>query len=60
MGTVALFIVKVADNLSETERPSDAEIDFGRRFAPMEVVVRKLMYELGMVDAIKQAQARGK
>ena len=45
--------------ISETELPSDAEIDFVRRFAPMEVVGRKLMYELGMSNAMKQAQARG-
>jgi hypothetical protein len=30
-----------------------------RRFAPLEVVRRKLMYELGMSNAMKQAQARG-
>lgn len=52
--------LKVADNISETERPSDAEIDFVRHFAPSEVVGKKLMYELGMQNAIKQAQARGK
>ena len=52
--------LKVADNISETERPSDTEIDFVRRFAPTEVVGRKLMYELGMINAMKQAQTRGK
>jgi glutaconate CoA-transferase subunit B len=52
--------LKVADNVTETERPSDVEIDFVRRFAPTEVVGRKMMYEMGMQNAIKQAQARGK
>ena len=52
--------LKVADNITETERPSSAEIDFIRRFAPTETVGRKLMYELGMVNTIKKAQARGK
>jgi glutaconate CoA-transferase subunit B len=52
--------LKVADNVTETERPSNAEIDFIRRFAPTETVGRKLMYELGMVNTIKKAQARGK
>lgn len=52
--------LKVADKVTETERPSDEEIDFVRRFAPTEVVGRKMMYEMGMQNAIKQAQARGK
>jgi glutaconate CoA-transferase subunit B len=52
--------LKVAHDLSETDRPSDAEIDFVRRFAPTEVVGRKLMYELGLGNAFKKAQARGK
>ena len=55
-----LFIVKLVDNVSETERPGNAKIDFVRRFASTEAVGRKLMYELGMVNAIKQAQVRGK
>jgi hypothetical protein len=49
----------VADNVPETERPTDAEINSVRRFDPTEVVGRKLMYELGMANAIQQAQARG-
>ncbi len=52
--------LKVADNVIETERPTDAEINFVRRFAPTESVGRKMMYEMGMQNAIKQAQARGK
>jgi glutaconate CoA-transferase subunit B len=52
--------LKVAKKVSETERPTDEEIDFVRRFAPTEVVGRKLMFELGMTNAFKQAQERGK
>lgn len=52
--------LKIAHDISETDRPSDAEIDFVRRFAPTEVVGRKLMYELGLSNAFKKAQARGK
>ena len=50
--------LKVADNVSETERPSDIEIDFVRRFAPTEAVGRKLMYELGVINAMKEAEMR--
>lgn len=52
--------LKIADNVTETARPTDAEIDFVRHFAPTEAVGRKLMYEMGMQNAIKQAMARGK
>jgi glutaconate CoA-transferase subunit B len=52
--------LKVADDVSETERPTDAEIDFVRRFAPTEAVGRKLMYELGLTNAFNKAIARGK
>jgi glutaconate CoA-transferase subunit B len=52
--------LKVADDISETDRPTDAEIDFVRHFAPTEAVGRKLMYELGLANAFKKAQARGK
>jgi len=57
---LSLFIVKVEDNISETERPSDAKIYFVWRFTPTEMVGRKMIYELGIVNAIKQAQARRK
>ena len=52
--------LKVADDLSTTDAPTDAEIDFIRRFAPTESVGRKLMYELGVTNAFKKAQERGK
>jgi hypothetical protein len=50
--------VKVGDNISETERPSDTKIDFVWRFAPTEMVGRKMIYELGIVNAIKQARGK--
>ena len=52
--------LKVADSVSQTEPPTDDEIDFVRRFAPTEVVGRKLMYELGVTNAFKKAELRGK
>ena len=52
--------LKIADHVTETERPSDVEIDFVRRFAPTEVVGRKMMYELGAQNVMRQAEARGK
>jgi hypothetical protein len=52
--------MNAAGNISETERSSDIEIDFIRRFASTEAVGKKMIYELGMVSAIKQMQARGK
>jgi glutaconate CoA-transferase subunit B len=52
--------LKVADDLSETERPTDKEIDFLRQFAPTEVVGRKLMYDLGIMNFLKKATARQK
>jgi hypothetical protein len=58
MGTVVPIYCE--DGVSETERSSDDEIDFVRHFTPAEAVGRKLMYELGMINAMKLAQARGK
>jgi len=58
MGTVVPIYCE--GGVSETERSSDAEIDFVRRFAPRKQGGRKLMYELGMINAMKLAQVRGK
>jgi glutaconate CoA-transferase, subunit B len=52
--------LKLARDLSETDRPTDEEIEFVRHFAPTEAVGRKLMYELGLANAFRKAQARGK
>lgn len=49
--------LKIADDLSETDRPTDREIDFIRKFAPGEAVGRKLMIELSIVNAINKAAA---
>jgi len=38
--------LKISLDLTETERPTDEEIDFIRRFAPTESLPRQLMYEL--------------
>ncbi|MBN1534302.1 MAG: glutaconate CoA-transferase [Spirochaetes bacterium] len=50
--------LKIAKDLSETDPPSDEEVEFIRRFAPTESVGRKLMYELAFKYAIQKAQAR--
>jgi glutaconate CoA-transferase subunit B len=52
--------LKVTENISQTEPPSDAEINFIRRFAPTESVGRKVMYELSIINAMKKAQTRQK
>ncbi len=52
--------LKVADDLSVTDAPTDAEVDFIRRFAPTESVGRKIMYEFGVLNTFKKAQERGK
>lgn len=41
--------LKVAAKLSETERPTDEEIDFVRRFAPTESIGRNLANELAII-----------
>jgi glutaconate CoA-transferase subunit B len=50
--------LKIADNVTETERPTDEEIDFVRRFAPGEVVGRKLMMELSFINMLNKAEAK--
>ncbi|HDP25341.1 MAG TPA: glutaconate CoA-transferase [Deltaproteobacteria bacterium] len=50
----------VSPDLSETDPPTEEEIDFIRQFAPTEAVGRKLMYELGIANALKKAEARSK
>jgi len=52
--------LKIADHVTQTDRPLDEEIDFVRNFAPTEAVGRKLMYELGVMNAFNRAAARGK
>jgi glutaconate CoA-transferase subunit B len=52
--------LKIADDLSLTERPTDQEIQFVRRFAPSEVVGRKLLMELGIGNLLRKNSARAK
>jgi len=52
--------LKISPDLSETDQPTDEEIDFIRNFAPTEAVGRKLMFELALAKNIKKAAARKK
>ena len=46
--------LKVADDLSETPRPTDEEIDFMRNFAPNMVMSRELMLELTLANMTRK------
>lgn len=50
--------LKIADNVTETDHPTDQEIDFVRRFAPGEALGRKLMYELTITNVFNKIAAR--
>lgn len=55
--------LKVTDDLSETPRPTDEEIDFIRRFAPNMAISRELMLELTLAHTkrnmkVKETPAR--
>jgi len=52
--------LKVSTNLTQTERPTDKEIDFVRKFAPTESVGRNMRIELSIENAITRARNRGK
>jgi glutaconate CoA-transferase subunit B len=52
--------LKISSQLSVTPRPTDAEIDFVRRFAPAESLGREAATELAIAHAMERAQARGK
>ncbi|MBU2512000.1 glutaconate CoA-transferase [bacterium] len=52
--------LKIADDLSETEPPSQEEIDFIRKFAPAESMGRPLTMELTIRNFFKQLEARQK
>ena len=49
--------LKVSPDLTETERPTDDEIDFIRRFAPTESVGKNIAVELAIAKMMKRAQA---
>jgi len=46
--------LKIADDLSETPHPTDAEIDFIRNFAPNMAIGRELMLELTVANLMKK------
>ena len=50
--------LKVSPNLTETERPTDDEIEFVRRFAPTESAGKNLTMELAIAKMMKKAQAK--
>ncbi len=52
--------LKVADDLKETEPPSQKEIEFIRRFAPAESLGRGLMTELTTSNLFKELGERVK
>jgi hypothetical protein len=43
-----------------TERPTEREVDYVRRFAPTESVGRNMRVELSIENTLKTAQRRGK
>ena len=48
--------LKISPDLTETERPTDDEIDFVRRFAPTESLGKNLANELAIANAEKRAK----
>jgi glutaconate CoA-transferase subunit B len=48
--------LKVSPDLTETERPTDDEINFVRRFAPAESVGKNIAVELAIAKMMKRAQ----
>lgn len=52
--------LKISDNLSQTKRPSDKEIDFIRKFAPAAVLGRALAIELTFANLAREQKERGK
>jgi glutaconate CoA-transferase, subunit B len=48
--------LKVAPDLTETEAPSEEEINFIRHFAPAEVAGRNLRIELGLANLARKAE----
>jgi glutaconate CoA-transferase, subunit B len=48
--------LKITPDLTETEPPTEAEINFIRHFAPGEVAGRNLRIELGLANLNRKAQ----
>jgi hypothetical protein len=52
--------LKISENLLETKKPSDEEIDFIRKFAPAAAMGRALSTEVAFANLTKELEARGK
>lgn len=52
--------LKISPDLTVTQRPTDEEIDFVRRFAPAEALGRETASELAIQYVMQRAQARQK
>jgi glutaconate CoA-transferase, subunit B len=52
--------LKVSPQLTQTQRPTDAEIEFVRRFAPGEALGREVASELAIAHLMARAEERGK
>jgi|GEM_PF-6200966 len=52
--------LKISDNLSQTQKPSDEEIDFIRTFAPTAAIGRALATEAAFANLARELEARGK
>jgi glutaconate CoA-transferase subunit B len=52
--------LKISENLSETKRPSDEEIDFIRKFAPAAAMGRALSTEVAFANLAGELEERGK
>ena len=52
--------LKISENLSETKRPGDEEIDFIRQFAPTAAMGRALATEAAFANLARELEAHGK
>ncbi|PKN19051.1 MAG: glutaconate CoA-transferase [Deltaproteobacteria bacterium HGW-Deltaproteobacteria-6] len=52
--------LKISPNVSETDHPTEEEIDFVRRFAPAQAAGRKLMTELVVTNIMKKMAQKAK
>jgi glutaconate CoA-transferase subunit B len=52
--------LKISENLSETKRPSEEEIDFIRKFAPAAAMGRALAIEAAFANLARELEERGK
>ena len=52
--------LKISNDLSQTKRPNDKEIDFIRKFAPAAVLGRALTTEIAFANLAREQKERGK